>query len=159
MNFEVPQISDWNIYRKVHGPSLRSAELSSPYVVVNNGHPTHFWIFLSIWLLTHFWFTVNLSHFFYPFLSNSLEIRIWNLGSIFEFAWVFHSQNHPVFILLHWSFLYIKWGVLIWFLLNPRNFNPRNFQFLVFFHSKPLFLCRTLWRHWYQKIRILLRIF
>ena len=115
--------------------------------------------FLSIWLLTHFWFTVNLSHFFYPFLSNSLEIRIWNLGSIFEFAWVFHSQNHPVFILLHWSFLYIKWGVLIWFLLNPRNFNPRNFQFLVFFHSKPLFLCRTLWRHWYQKIRILLRIF
>ena len=122
MNFEVPQISDWNIYRKVHGPSRRSAELSSPYVVVNNGHPTHFWIFLSIWLLTHFWFTVNLSHFFYPFLSNSLEIRIWNLGSIFEFAWVFHSQNHPVFILLHWSFLYIKWGILIWFLLNPRNF-------------------------------------
>ena len=68
------------------------------------------------------------------------------------YAWVFHSKNHPVFILLYWSFLYIKWGVLIWFLLNPRNFNPRNFQFFIFFHSKPLFLCRTLWRHWYQNM-------
>ena len=42
------------------------------------------------------------------------------------------------------SIRYIKWGILIWFRLNPRNFNPRNFQFLVgfsfevFTHCSPL---------------------
>ena len=42
-------------------------------------------------------------------------------------------------VLLCWSFSYIKWGVIIWFHLNPRNFNPRNFQFSVGFSFETLF--------------------
>ena len=41
--------------------------------------------------------------------------------------------------LLRWSFSYIKWGVLIWLWLNQRNFNPRNFHFLVGLSFKTIF--------------------
>ena len=44
-----------------------------------------------------------------------------------------HTQKSlSVIILLRGSFSYTKWGVLIWFCLNPRNFSPRNFHFFRF---------------------------
>ena len=44
-----------------------------------------------------------------------------------------------MYIFLCWSFWYIKLMVPIWFHLNPRNFNPRNFQFLASFSFKAIF--------------------
>ena len=65
---------------------------------------------------------------------------------ILEIAWAAHvcvdvslSKMTNVYIFLCWSFWYIKLAVLIWFHLNPRNFNPRNFWFLVGFSFKTIF--------------------
>ena len=38
-----------------------------------------------------------------------------------------------------------------WFHINSRNFNPRNFQFLVSFLCVGFVPCGSLWRRWYQK--------
>ena len=46
---------------------------------------------------------------------------------------VLFSKSLNAVILLRWSIRYIKWRILIWFRPNPRNLNPRNFQFLVGF--------------------------
>ena len=80
------------------------------------------------------------------FWSDSLGVRFWNFPSFFENVWVApkcvgvtFSKSPKILILLRWSFSYIKWGVLIWFHLNPRNFNPRNFQFSVGFSFETLF--------------------
>ena len=77
---------------------------------------------------------------------NSLGVRFWKFCSTFEIAWaapicvvISFSKSPKMLILSRWSFSYIKWGVLIWFWLNPRNFNPRNFQFLVGFSFKTIF--------------------
>ena len=42
-------------------------------------------------------------------------------------------------VLLRRSFSYVILGVFIWIYLNPRNFNPRNFNFLVGFSFKTIF--------------------
>ena len=41
--------------------------------------------------------------------------------------------------LLRRSFSFVILGVFIWIYLNPRNFNPRNFNFLVGFSFKTIF--------------------
>ena len=91
--------------------------------------------------------------------SEALGIRFWNFCSTFEIAWAVpicvggsFSYSPNVLILLRWSFWYIKLRVLIWFRLNPRNLNPRNFHFLVGFLFETIFPCRPLWRHRYQKM-------
>ena len=56
----------------------------------------------------------------------------------------FSFSKSPCVYLIILVILYLKWGVQIWFLLNQRNFNQRNFQFLVYFDSKSFFLWRTL---------------
>ena len=80
------------------------------------------------------------------FWSNSLEIWFWKFRSDFEIAWVaavcvgdLFSKSRNVYIFLRWSFWYAKSGVLIWFYINPRNFNPRNFQFQVGFLFRTFF--------------------
>ena len=52
---------------------------------------------------------------------------------------VWFSKKLNVLILLRRSFWYIKSGVLIWFHLNLRNFNPRNFHFLASFSLETIF--------------------
>ena len=49
------------------------------------------------------------------------------------------AKSSNVFTFLRWSFWYIWWGVLTWFYVNLRNFNPRNFQFFVGFSFKTIF--------------------
>jgi len=56
-----------------------------------------------------------------------------------------------LFILLRWSFSYLKLRVFIWFRLNPRNFNPRNFRFLVSFSFETIFPLSRLRRHFTLK--------
>ena len=80
------------------------------------------------------------------FWFNSLGIWFWNFPRIFENAWVAliclgvsFWKSPDVLTLIRWSFWYIKLAVLIWFHLNPRNFNPRNFWFLVGFSFKTIF--------------------
>ena len=43
---------------------------------------------------------------------------------------VLFPKSPITYIFLRWSFWYIKLRVLIWFHLNPRNFNPRKIYFL-----------------------------
>ena len=79
---------------------------------------------------------------------------ILKICKIFENAWVasicvgvWFSKSPRVFNFLRWSISYIKQGVFIWFHVNPRNFNPRNFIFLVSFSFKTIFPSRPLWCH------------
>ena len=72
------------------------------------------------------------------FRSNSLGILFWDFSSIFEIArvllicvGVLFPKSPIAYIFLRWSFWYLKLRVLIWFHLNPRNFNSRNFRFWV----------------------------
>ena len=88
---------------------------------------------------------------------NSLEDRFWKFCSTFEIAWaalicvvITFSKSPNMLILLQWSFSYIKWGVLIRFWLNPRNFNPRNFLFLESYHHDDIYI---------KRCRIFVRIF
>ena len=46
---------------------------------------------------------------------------------------VLSSKSPNGVSILPWSFWYGKMGVLIWFQVNLRNLNPRNFQILVGF--------------------------
>ena len=71
------------------------------------------------------------------FLHNSLGNGFWNICEIFEIAWVASicvgnslPKSPSTLVLLCRSFSYVKFGVLIWFYLNPRNFNPRKIHFL-----------------------------
>ena len=80
------------------------------------------------------------------FSSDSLGNRFWKFRSDFEIAWVasicvgvLFSKSLNVWIFLRWSFLYMESGLFIWFHVNPRNFNPRNFWFLVSFSFKTIF--------------------
>ena len=67
-------------------------------------------------------------------------LRFWNcVGCDHLRGHFFFSKSPNVYILLRWSFWYAKSGVLIWFHINPRNFNPRNFQFWVGFWFKTIF--------------------
>ena len=79
-------------------------------------------------------------------IRNSLRIRFWKFCWIFKNACVAPicvgatlSESPNMFILLGWSFSYIELGVLIWFRFNPRNLNPRNYQFLVSFSFETIF--------------------
>ena len=80
------------------------------------------------------------------FWINSLRNRFWKIHFIFEFAWVtsvrvgiFFSKSPNEVSILRWSFWCAKLGVLIWFHTNSRNFNPRNFHFLVSFPFETIF--------------------
>ena len=65
-----------------------------------------------------------------------------------------------LFILLRWSFSYLKLRVFIWFRLNPRNFNPRNFRFLVSFSFETIFpLSRSATTFHTERCEIFRRIF
>ena len=70
---------------------------------------------------------------FVQFAGNSIlkiSLRFWNsVGCGHMRGCFFFSKSPNVYVLLRWSFLYAKLGVLIWFRINPRYFNPRNFQF------------------------------
>ena len=95
------------------------------------------------------------------FFSNSLGIRFWKFCSYFEIAWVVTVCVGVLFLksILRWSFSYMKEGILIWFHANPRNINPRFFNFWSVFHSKPFSLYRPLRQNWYQKTRNFLAYF
>ena len=80
------------------------------------------------------------------FWSNSLGIRFWKFCWIFRNAWagpicvgVTISESPNMSILLRWSFSYMEIGVFVWFRFNPRNFNLRNFRFLVSFSFETIF--------------------
>ena len=71
------------------------------------------------------------------FWPSFMGIRFWKFHSDFEIAWiasicvgVLISKSPNVYVLIRWSFWYAKLGVLIWFHVNPRNFNPRKIHFL-----------------------------
>ena len=63
-----------------------------------------------------------------PILKILPSFRIWVGGTHMRRCFIFKITK-----------LYIKWGVLIWFPLNSRNSDPRNFQFLVSFSFETLF--------------------
>jgi len=102
----------------------------------------HFFIFKKLELIQFIKLILEISKFW----SNSLGNRFWNFCSDFEIAWVssicvgvLFTKSSNEFTFLRWSFWYIWWGVLIWFYVNLRNFNPRNFQFFVGFSFKTIF--------------------
>ena len=63
-----------------------------------------------------------------------LELRGWD-----SYAFVLFPKSSSMFNILPWSISYIRKGVFIGFHVNPRNFKPRNFQFLVSFWFKTIF--------------------
>ena len=66
-------------------------------------------------------------------------LKFWNcvVGTHMRGRFVPKSSNEYIF--LHWSFWSVKLRVLIRFHVNPRNFHPRNFKFLVSFSFKTIF--------------------
>ena len=83
----------------------------------------------------------------HPFWFNFLELQ-----NFWKCVGVWFSKSPNVYILLRWSFSYAKLRLLIWFHINPRIFNPRNFHFSVGFYSKLFFPSRPQGRHRYQKM-------
>ena len=70
--------------------------------------------------------------------------RFWSIPWKFDFEIFANFLKSPnEYLFLRWSFWGVKRRVLIWFRLNSRNLNPRNYENLVgfllrtFFRSQP----------------------